>query len=65
MMKKEKLVLTDLRHVNFNNSAFKVKKMINTIEYKIGDYLSTSEVTELLDTNPKARNITIEIVPKN
>jgi hypothetical protein len=64
MMKKEKLVLTDLRDINFSGSAFKVKKLTNTIDYRIGDYLSTGEVEDLLDINPKVRNITIEIISK-
>jgi hypothetical protein len=65
--KKEKLVLTDLRNVNHGNgSAFRVKKMVNTIDYKIGDYISTDEVTELLArkvTLSQPKDITIEIVP--
>ena len=63
-MKKEKLVLEDLRHINLNDTAFKVKKLVNTIEWQIGDYISETEVDGLLETNPKARNITVEIIAK-
>jgi hypothetical protein len=63
-MKTEKIVLTDLRDINFDDNAFKVKKMTNTIDYKIGEYLSRTQVKNLLETNPKSRNITVDIVAR-
>jgi hypothetical protein len=59
-MKIEKIVLEDLRHINLNDTAFKVKKMTNTIRFQIGDYVSKDEVRGLLKKN----NITVEIVSK-
>jgi len=61
MTKKEKIILEDLRHINLSDTAFKVKKMVNTINYEIGDYVSKAEVRKMIKTNP---NITVEIIAK-
>ena len=36
-MKKEKLVLIDKRRVNGSVKGFKIKKAVNTIDYRVGD----------------------------
>jgi len=63
--KKEKLVLIDLRRINVyigDPEAFKIKKAVNTIEYKIGEYLSVDTVNDLIKYQP---NMTVEIIERN
>ena len=60
MEKPEKLVLTDRR--NFwedEKKAFKVVKMVNTIDYRINQYLTEQDVRDALFLN----KMTIEIIP--
>lgn len=63
MRKKEKMVLVDLRHINGNiSNCFKVIKLVNTIRFKIDEYLSASKVEEEIKYNP---DITVEIIKKS
>lgn len=57
--KKEKIVVEDLRHINGKLKSFKVKKLVNTIDWKIDDYLSEDEVNNLIKYR---REITVDIV---
>lgn len=41
--------LTDLRHLGLNRDHFKVKSLQNTIDYRIGDYLTSQQVQDLID----------------
>lgn len=60
--KKEKMVVEDLRHINGKvESCFKVKKVTNTIDFQIDQYLSAKEVGDLIDYRP---SMTVEIVPQ-
>lgn len=60
-MKMKKIVLEDLRKNTFHDAAFKVKKIVNSIEYKIGDILKEGAVEFLCNTE----NWTVEIVKKS
>lgn len=46
-MKKVKIIVEDLRDINYDREAFKVIQLTNTIEFSIGKYLSLGTVTEL------------------
>ena len=47
--KNTKLVLVDKRRVNHDNkSVFLVKKTVNTIDYKVGSYLSEQAVRDVM-----------------
>jgi hypothetical protein len=61
--KSKKLVLEDFRHINDDRTAFKIKKVTNSIKFCVGHYLSTSQVAEEIHNTP---DMTVEIVaPKN
>jgi hypothetical protein len=60
-MKKEKLVLTDLREINGDKKGFKVKKVTNTTRFFIGQYMSKTEVDDEIMHNAF---MTVEIVAK-
>ena len=61
-MKTIKLILEDLRSINADPmAAFKVKKVTNSIEYQIGDYVSKARANELC----KLPGYTIDIVAKS
>jgi hypothetical protein len=57
--KKEKLVLIDLRHINSTKDGFKVKKIVNTVRFKINQYLNEKVVNDEILYND---DMTIEIV---
>lgn len=59
-MKKEKLVLIDKRRVNGSVKGFKIKKAVNTIDYRVGDYMSEADVSALLNLP----YLTVDLVEK-
>jgi hypothetical protein len=59
MIKKEKLILIDRRHTS-KKQAFKVKKVINTTQFRVGQYLS-EQLVEDINLKPE---MTIELVDK-
>lgn len=59
--KKIKIILEDLRHINGITHSFKVKKITNSIEFKINEYLNENQVDDLIKYNA---DTTIEIVEK-
>jgi len=60
--KKEKLVVTDLRHINGNEKdCFKVVKITNNIKFQIDQYLSAKEVEDEIKYNP---DMNIDIIPR-
>jgi hypothetical protein len=60
MSKKVKLILEDCRWVNSAASAFKIKKVANSIEYHIDSHLSESEVGDIIQNTATV----VEIIRK-
>lgn len=58
MKKNVKLVLCEVNN-NFNEHVYEVKRLVNTVEYSIGEYIDVSVVQDIIDN---AKNYTIEIV---
>ena len=60
--KKIKIVMEDIRYVNGDKeNCFKIRKITNTIDFEIGEYLDMNQVEDLIKYN---ENTTIEIVGK-
>jgi hypothetical protein len=52
----EKIILEDIRRRGYPHDHFKVTKLINSVQYMVGEYLSTEEVENLI-----AKDWTVEI----
>lgn len=58
--KKEKLILIDLRYINGNiKDSFKVKKVVNTTNFRVDEYLPEKRVSDEIMYND---DMTVEIV---
>ncbi len=67
---KKKLIVEDLRSVNGNpEHSFRVKKVVNSIKFHVGEILSSYVVESLMTTDPDvledSRNWTVELVKKS
>jgi len=54
---KPTITLIDLRHFDYEKDHFKIKSLKNTIEHRVGNYLSVIEVENLI-----AKDWTINVV---
>lgn len=52
------LWLRDNRCMGYDKSHFTVDKMVNTVEWRIGDWLSTEQVNDIIN-----RGVKVHILP--
>jgi hypothetical protein len=58
MKKNVKLVICEVNN-DFNERYYEIKKLVNTVEYSIGEHIDVSVVQDIIDNG---KNYTIEIV---
>jgi hypothetical protein len=58
MKKNVKLVLCEVNN-NFNEQYYEVRKLVNTVEYSIGEHIDVSVVQDIIDNY---KDHTVEIV---
>jgi len=58
MKKNVKLVICEVSN-DFNERYYEIKKLVNTVEYSIGEHIDVSVVQDIIDNG---KNYTIEIV---